>query len=576
MRVLGYLRLLSGLRGNQLAVLFLRKGQRFLDRLLPRDLQPQEAAFVPRGRDRLRAVADAIASSGILQQAQSEDLACGFSFAGTQLPWEDIDLLGHNVSDLWTFHLHYFAEAPSLAQQDDLSVRVLHEWVDRWIGEACFPQSPGWHPYPTSVRIENWLLAAAVLASHGKPRQRSTLQLIMKYLPQQLEYLSRRTEDHLSGNHLVRNALALWVGGSVLRVHGAEKWRKIGGKLLEDTASSQVLSDGMHYERSPMYHGEVLRAYLIASFLDEPGSGSLQAVQDVIPRMLKVMVDMQAPDGHYCRFNDSADGVVPPPIALRKLASRLGWPVPEPAKGITTLPASGYGVYRGTEDGCFLVFDFGRPGASEQPGHVHCDALSIELFLGDSPFFVNSGVSGYGGEALRVLQRSTAGHNTVVIDQRNQSEIWSTFRTGRMAHVEGEVGESMEEVHLSGSCRYFGLPHVTHSRLVVCGGGSLLQVTDQVQGARHSGRAYFRFAPGWEVRVVEDVLFGDNGELRVKVVPFGFLRWQVVQPDQEHEMNWFGSGFGLRERVPLFIGLVSPEGGEFGIRVRWAPVGSEP
>jgi len=50
---------------------------------------------------------------------------------------------------------------------------------------------------------------------------------------------------------------------------------------------------------------------------------------------------------------------------------------------------------------------------------------------------VNSGTSCYGNSAERLRQRGTAAHNTVVVDGRDSSEVWASFRVARRARPVG-------------------------------------------------------------------------------------------------------------------------------------------
>jgi hypothetical protein len=60
--------------------------------------------------------------------------------------------------------------------------------------------------------------------------------------------------------------------------------------------------------------------------------------------------------------------------------------------------------------------------------------FSFELTIGGVPIIVDSGVFEYAEGEWRTWFRSTAAHNTVEVDGRDQSEMWGSFRVGRRAH----------------------------------------------------------------------------------------------------------------------------------------------
>ena len=60
---------------------------------------------------------------------------------------------------LWRFHLHYFHWAPALASTDPPRVAAI---IDDWIAANPPGGAPAWHPYPTSLRLVNWIQALAI------------------------------------------------------------------------------------------------------------------------------------------------------------------------------------------------------------------------------------------------------------------------------------------------------------------------------------------------------------------------------------------------------------------------------
>ena len=76
----------------------------------------------------------------------------------------------------------------------------------------------------------------------------------------------------------------------------------------------QVLSDGGHIERLPMYHSRALDVLLP---LDATADRALQALVRLhLPRLADSLAAMTHPDGGTALLNDSAFGVYPPPPGL--------------------------------------------------------------------------------------------------------------------------------------------------------------------------------------------------------------------------------------------------------------------
>lgn len=75
-------------------------------------------------------------------------------------------------------------------------------------------------------------------------------------------WLRKRLEIHLLGNHLWANAKALVFGGTFFEGDEADAWRQKGLALIRRELDEQILADGGHFERSPMYHAIVLEDLL--------------------------------------------------------------------------------------------------------------------------------------------------------------------------------------------------------------------------------------------------------------------------------------------------------------------------
>lgn len=69
----------------------------------------------------------------------------------------------------------------------------------------------------------------------------------------QARYLRRRIEWHLLANHLFVNAKALIYCGLCFSGAEADEWLGTGLRILKRQVPEQILADGGHFERSPMY-----------------------------------------------------------------------------------------------------------------------------------------------------------------------------------------------------------------------------------------------------------------------------------------------------------------------------------
>jgi uncharacterized heparinase superfamily protein len=335
---------------------------------------------------------------------------------------------------LWIDNLHYFEDLVARNADDRRSWHT--EGIARWIAENPPGTGNGWEAYPLSLRIVNWIkwsLAGGVLtpsAAHS--------------LAVQARFLRANLEHHLLGNHLFVNAKALVFAGCFFGGAEGQRWLSKGLALVRREIGEQVLSDGGHFERSPMYHSLFLEDLLdlINLFGAHPeainvrGAAEPALWRSTARAMRRWLVLMTHPDGELALFNDCAFGVAPRPEELHAYARRLGLgPNSLPDAGAHELEASGF--MRFETESATAILEVGEIGPSYLPGHAHADTLSFELSLFGERVVVDSGTSLYEVGDERLRQRSTGAHNTVVVDGADSSEVWSSFRVARRASAHG-------------------------------------------------------------------------------------------------------------------------------------------
>lgn len=507
-----------------------------------------------------------------------------FRFLGHAERIEAVDWNRRLVGHLWSYNLHYFDYAVDLAwtarltgeqRYADRFVELASSWISR-----CTPgKGDGWEPYPVSLRIVNWIYALLLLGDRIDPAARDR---IAASIAQQAAFLERRLEFHILANHLQKNLKALVVAGLFFEGAGAERWLRRGLRLLWRESLEQVLPDGTHYERSPMYHAIALADQLeTIALLEAAGQPVPKAVRERVVRMVEAMGVLSRPDGSLYLFNDAADGIAPPRAWLDRLARAvLGVGIPEPV-GPIVLPDAGYYGWIEPRGGTRLLFDCGEPGPRYQPGHAHCDLLSFELDLAGRRFAVDSGVAGYADHPLRAYVRSTRAHNTVVIGGREQSEIWGAFRMARRARVlRAMAGAEVRPAHGTGGDGVFVVrgaysPYFdrrcVHER-VIAGRGGEWRVEDRVQGAAGAPlESWLHLHPDWTLEAWEGAIVARAGRTAVVIEPFGVdaVDWCVGRTDPPQ--GWYCPAFGTAVPAPAIrMRVHRSDGRRFGYRLRVA------
>ena len=466
-----------------------------------------------------------------------------FCFLNVEGRLAEVGWDGPEREKLWRYNQHYFDDlnARDNAARGDWHRALLVDWVARNPPAG----GNGWEPYPTSLRIVNWVRWA--LAGNALPEP------CVHSLAVQARWLARRLEIHLLGNHLFANAKALVFAGLFFEGREAAGWLRTGLRLLARELPEQVLADGGHFERSTMYHALALEDLLdlcnvggcSLQALGEAGAAQLAEWERQVPKMRAWLRAMCHPDGEIGFFNDAAMGIAPAPVELQAYAERLG--LGEAGQGDAEegragpaaqwLQPSGY--VRLTGGDAVALLDLAPVGPDYLPGHAHADTLSFELSVGQQRLLVNSGTSCYGLGAERLRQRGTAAHNTVVVGDADSSEVWGGFRVARRARVlrpevRTEEGVLVRGAH-DGYTRLPGRP--VHERCWQMDADGLT-VTDTVSGDRFSAEARFHFHP--------DVLLQANSAAGgVAVLPGGReVRWRVTEGEARLERSTWHPRFG--------------------------------
>jgi uncharacterized heparinase superfamily protein len=334
--------------------------------------------------------------------------------------WDD-----KSISKLWRYNLHYFDYLLQIGTIDN-QVDSQKKLIENWIENNPFGQGTAWEPYPTSLRIINWIKWHWFCDGLS---DRAKLSLW-----NQVRWLANRPEYHLLGNHLFINAKALLFASAFFGLDSNSKYFKESLSILQIELKEQFLEDGAHFELSPMYHSLAMEDLLdlISISNKVPNNFSSKEILKKYYKGMSWLEIMIYNNGELSHFNDCANGIAPKYSDLEYYAIKLGIAKEKSNKNKLYIhKESGFVVYK--DEKSHLIADFGKIGPDYLPGHAHADTLSFELAVNGERIVVNSGTSLYGCSVDRLLQRGTGAHSTIQIDMENSSEVWSGFRVARRA-----------------------------------------------------------------------------------------------------------------------------------------------
>lgn len=352
-------------------------------------------------------------------------------------------------------------------------------------------------------------------------------------IDRQLTHVEQNLSYYFSPNtHLLGEALALYVCGRALPELAASARRaNTGRRILVAEIARQICADGGHCERSTHYHRYTLDFYAFALAIARTTRDPIAPVfERAVHRLAAAARLMTDGNGRAPHIGDDDGGRLCPITgrdaddwrdSLGFAASLTGcenfrvdrvseeeiWlgaePRAEPAtrvrSGSGALEQTGYFISR-SPAGTHLVVD-GGPHGYRNAGHAHADALSLTLTLRGRPFVVDRGTACYTIDpALRDRFRSTASHNTLVLDGRPQSVSRGPFHWSQSTDAVTHRWRSTDGFdYFDGS--HAGYRPSEHRRRVLMLHDDVMIVADHVgspaDGTPLQASVHWHLAPDW-------------------------------------------------------------------------------
>lgn len=420
----------------------------------------------------------------------------------------DWNYLGYGK--LWVYNLNYF----DFLNQKDFDCEVGLKLIDEFIVSLKI-NTEALEPFPISLRGINWI---KFLSQNGIKNEKIDDSLYVQYM-----ILMDNLEYHLLGNHLLENGFSLLFGAYYFKDDELYSRAK---EILIDELGEQILEDGAHFELTPMYHQimlfRVLDSLNLVTNNEVFGKELEKLLTDKAKIMLSWLKNISYKDGTIPHFNDSTDGIAPTSTNLFEYAKRLG------LENLAKLELNESGYRAKNFERYELRVDVGEIGPSYIPGHAHSDTFSFELKVDGKPFIVDSGISTYESNELRLKQRETAAHNTVQIGDIEQSKVWSSFRVANRANI--NFFKEYDNTIIASHDGYKDLG-ITHQRTFTVS-SETIEIKDLLIGKYNSGftnRAYIHFHPDIdkiEIKdnkvIIKDITFLIKGSKNLQLDDFTY------------------------------------------------------
>jgi len=343
--------------------------------------------------------------------------------------------------------------------------------ITDWIDKNPVKQGLNWKStIEAGIRVANWIVGWYFFKDEGA----ITAEFVAKFLKSLLNhgrFIKSNLEytEGLTSNHYISNIVGLFCLGLFFpEFKEAKGWLTFSTRELEKEMQKQVYSDGMDFEASTCYHRFVAELFFYPSLLAR--LNGIDFSSDYLSK-LKKMFDLilygLKPDGKMPQIGDNDSGrlykfeagerevldmryllslgaifFTEPRYKIREfeLCPEVVWIFGTeavnrwhemPDRAIADLESKSFsdaGIYIMREGSNYLIVSSGPNGQNGTGGHSHNDKLSFEVLIDGEEVFIDPGTYVYTSfPGWRDKFRSTGFHNTLMIDEKEQNRLLTTF-----------------------------------------------------------------------------------------------------------------------------------------------------
>ena len=483
----------------------------------------------------------------------------------------------------WQVSHHKFSYGICLVQayRQTQDAQYLHKWmalIDSWLDEMTSGFITASDAQVEARRIERWVYSFLLL--QGTPAQQwITPEFWRRFLSRiasETLYLCENLSQSL--NHRTLQLSSIFLVGVVFpefRLH--PYFLRVGKDKLTDNLLGEFYADGVHIELSTHYHQLSLKSFL--AFVELAQLNDVALAPELLSTLAKALdfyLYMQWPNGEIPLINDADDGdfryllkqgsalLNNPEWLWGATLGKAGTPPQQPSKffedaGYFVL-SNGWGQdWITAQQRQHVFYDCAQLGAGK---HCHFDLFNFCYFAHGKPLIIDPGrytydaVPGQDGINWRRAFKSTAYHNTVEIDGRDQTRYIpkakpGKFKLGPAVQVTDQtfrLGQQSDWICARAkSVEYTPV----HERLLLYMQRQYLFIFDRVHiddGESHQCALRFHLSPELQGRVS---LQSQGRQVRAIAPDVTLLSYACPGATAYIEPGWASKKYGIKHPAPV-------------------------
>lgn len=500
----------------------------------------------------------------------------------------------------WELNRHYqfamLAKSYYVSGDESFLQELQRQFAD-WNRTALFLHGAQWtSAMELAIRASNWIYTWCFVQQGAVRWHKAGLEPLLEELSHGIlnmtAYIVRhRAHGSSANNHLIVELYAVGMAGIL---YDFPQWKQLAVENLSRELVRQNTADGVNREMSTHYQAFVMEAYgLLAHHLGPEGTP--QSWHKRLEPMAQFLQDCCGECGETAVFGDDDSGKILDLCGQKlnyyqyvlqlvsgmcgkcygsgPLCETLCWlytPEQQAELAQKTMYQSpffnarkegGYTLLRSADRRLLAALDHAPLGFGSIAAHGHADALSFQLWLDGRCLLTDPGTWNYHlSKELRDHFRSTAWHNTVCVDGKDQSEMLGPFLWGKRAETQLLQAEQSGQQTAVTACTQYGAVH--HTRCLRFDADRTLWVEDTLTGTDGAAQVCQSFALPPDAQLQRE-----QNRCTVRVGTAEFCLTAESGQSWQTEEYWYSPQYGHRQQAVRII-CCQPGGREVTFRTQ--------
>ena len=435
-----------------------------------------------------------------------------------------------------------------LITSDEKYAREVVSQIDNWIDENPLMYSVNWEcAMDVAIRAANWMYAL-VFISMSQCFTDGFLSKVLKSLYQHGFFIVNNLEKTLrfNNNHYMSDIVGLLYLGQLFHdTSCGKKWLRFAQKEYRKEILIQIMPSGVDFERSVSYHRLISELLLYSSYMMRRcGWPAGKEIDERLLKMIDYIASYTKPNELSPLVADNDDGRFLPflyrdfrrhnyltdsdSLEIRIIMAGLTDAIPLTNKDLHSrcYEDAKIAILRKGHSylftSCCDRWKYDENTESYFGTHLHDDLLSFEYSIGKEDFVVDPGAFAYTSDIkMRNEFRSTAKHNTVIVDDEEQHSLSasSAFNLKYNCNAKPFSHSSTEEYEECAGEYTTINGKMTHRRHFELGENELV-ICDAIAkaGNGHRAKMSFHLASGVSVKQKENELNLTSGQTSLSFV----------------------------------------------------------